>query len=838
MEPSTPVISRKTSKGIPRYQGDGSLLESDTFLLSGAEDLIPLEATGGITRYRPRTETLFARIERHRTAKTDHWEVRSKDGLISVYGTPSTLANDPAAIANPENRNEVFSWKLTKTLDPFGNTIEYEYERETGDGADHCDQLYLKRIRYADYTQTRDGGLPVVNFLVTATFIYEERPDAFSDHRAGFEIRTRLRCTRIEIRTHADRERLVRVYRLIYLDQRDLPAEQLPFNATSLLSQVVVEGCDDDRREALPALEFGYTAFEPTERRYQPLGASGSRPERSLGHSDFELIDLFSNGLPTVVELNEQVRYWRNRGDGSFDHVRTMQTSPASVRLSEAGVQLLDADGNGRSDLMVIDGQRTGYYPLTSAGEWHEKGFVRYRTAPSINLDAPDVRLLDLDGDGVTDALRTGPQFELYYNDAEDGWSSVELRDRIESDAFPERQLRRPARQARRSDRRRPAGHRTRSLRIGRVLALSRLRSLGPAHRHAQPPRFEDAAFFPGIGFDPKRLLAGDVDGDGVADLVYVSSGHVTVWINQHGNRWSDPILIHGTPPVTDATAVRLADMLGTGTDGILWTYDFGAFPDSTYKFLDLTGGIKPYLLDRMDNQMGAAIRIAYAPSTRFYLQDDARAETRWRTPLPFPVQVVSRVETIDAISRGKLRPNIAITTATGTGRSVSSAASAWSNNSTPSRSRTITRLALETSSSKCPRNSFHRRSSRGPGSIKAQWMTTAAMRRNLTIRRSTGRAIPRRSRTPPPSIDSCSRWPIRATGVMRCARCAEACCAPSSTPSTAPTRRIAPIRSPSRHSVCAKNQRRNLAICRGRGSSSRIRSPSARRSGNAATSR
>ena len=73
------------------------------------------------------------------------------------------------------------------------------------------------------------------------------------------------------------------------------------------------------------------------------------------------------------------------------------------------------------------------------------------------------------------------------------------------------------------------------------------------------------------------------------------------------------PIVIHGTPPLTDATAVRLADMLGIGTDGILWTYDFGAFPDSTFKFLDLTGGVKPYVLDRMDNHMGALTRVSYA---------------------------------------------------------------------------------------------------------------------------------------------------------------------------------------------------------------------------------
>ena len=60
--------------------------------------------------------------------------------------------------------------------------------------------------------------------------------------------------------------------------------------------------------------------------------------------------------MPTVLELNDQVRYWRNRGDGRFDLMRTMETAPAGVRLSEPGVQLLDANGNGRADLMVIDG--------------------------------------------------------------------------------------------------------------------------------------------------------------------------------------------------------------------------------------------------------------------------------------------------------------------------------------------------------------------------------------------------------------------------------------------------------------------------------------------------
>ncbi len=652
---SLPGVSRKTSRGIPRYGDEqGPLIQRDTFLLSGAEDLVPVAETAGRTRYRPRTEGLFARIEHHRDSQTDHWEVRSKDGLVSLYGTPRSIPNDPAVIANPENRSQIYQWNLAETQDPFGNTIRYDYERDLGDSIDHLwDQLYLRRIRYVDYADPEAGD---ERFLISVTFNYEERPDPFSEYRPGFEIRTTRRCTTIEIRTDADRERLVRTYRLIYLDERGRPSEQLPLNAASLLSQILVEGHDGEERESLPPLEFGYTPFEPTKRRYRPFtGPIGSRPERSLGHPDFELVDLFGNGLPTVLEFNDQVRFWRNRGDGRFDLLHTMETAPAGVRLGDPGVQLLDANGNGRADLMVVNDLLGGFFPLTFDGQWNRRGFVRYRKVPALNLDAPDVRLLDLDGDGVTDALRTGPQFELYYNDPERGWSDLDVRKRTERNDFPDVSFEDP--RVKLGDLTGDGLQDILLIQNGRVEYWP-YRGYGRWGRRVtmrNSPRFEDAVSFPGIGFDPKRLLVGDVDGDGVADLVYVSSGHLTVWVNRDGNAWSDPIIIHGTPPVTDATAVRLADMLGTGTEGILWTYDFGAFPDSTYKFLDLTGGVKPYVLDRMDNHLGAVTKVSYAASTRFYLEDEVRPQTRWRTPLPFPVQVVARVEMMDQISRGKL---------------------------------------------------------------------------------------------------------------------------------------------------------------------------------------
>jgi hypothetical protein len=85
---SLPSITRKTDKGLPKYRDAD---ESDVFILSGAEDLVPIlvqdeaghwmreeealrtvgESTYRIERYRPRIEGLFARIERW-TNLTDH----------------------------------------------------------------------------------------------------------------------------------------------------------------------------------------------------------------------------------------------------------------------------------------------------------------------------------------------------------------------------------------------------------------------------------------------------------------------------------------------------------------------------------------------------------------------------------------------------------------------------------------------------------------------------------------------------------------------------------------------------------------------------------------------
>ena len=97
-----PRVTRKTSDGLPRYRDEE---ESDVFVLSGAEDLVPLLGSDGlrlpadecvvagrryqVTRYRPRVETAFARIERWVAtppATESFWHTISRDNVTTLFG--------------------------------------------------------------------------------------------------------------------------------------------------------------------------------------------------------------------------------------------------------------------------------------------------------------------------------------------------------------------------------------------------------------------------------------------------------------------------------------------------------------------------------------------------------------------------------------------------------------------------------------------------------------------------------------------------------------------------------------------------------------------------------
>jgi RHS repeat-associated protein len=556
-------------------------------------------------------------------------------------------------VADPAGRTRVFRWNLTETTDPLGNRVEYEYERDTGtDGSRRWDQTYLRRIRYVDYD---DGG--ATRFLVSVTFVHEDRPDPFSDHRAGFEVRTRRRVRRIEIRTHADADVLARTVELDYVDHLvatgERPATDLPRNGLSMLARVTVVGHDGNRTQELAPLDLTYTAFSPERRQFRPIDApGGALPPVSLADAGLETVDLVGDGLPDLVQMDGSARFWRNHGGGRYVRPEELPGLPSGIDLDDPGVQLADMDGDGRADLLSLS--LGGYFRLGTGARGSGAGFVPYPAAPAVSFGADDIRLVDLDGDGVVDALRTATELELFFNDPERGWDRIETRRRRPLAEFPDVDFADPRVKLADLD-----GDGLQDI----VLVDQGRIDYWPYQGHgrwgrrvtmAASPRFRDDPPLP-EGFDPRRVLMGDLDGDGVADLVYVQADRVTVWINQGGERWSAPFDVEGTPPFTDIDGVRLIDLLGIGTCGVLWTSDPVPGTGSHYRFLDLTGGVKPYLLATTDNNMGAVTTVSYASSTGFYLDDDADPSTRWRTKLPFPTQVVARVEVVDEVSNGRL---------------------------------------------------------------------------------------------------------------------------------------------------------------------------------------
>lgn len=147
-----PSIKRKTDKGLPQYlDGESNNQDSDIFILSGAEDLVPVyrkdeegewvrDSTGNLVihedeidgyhvrRYRPRIEGLFARIERWTliAEPTDvHWRSSSKDNILTIYGKDSE-----SRIADSENPAKIFSWLICETRDDKGNGMLYRYKAE------------------------------------------------------------------------------------------------------------------------------------------------------------------------------------------------------------------------------------------------------------------------------------------------------------------------------------------------------------------------------------------------------------------------------------------------------------------------------------------------------------------------------------------------------------------------------------------------------------------------------------------------------------------------------------------------------------------------------------
>jgi RHS repeat-associated protein len=698
---SLPSITRKTDKGLPRYQ---DAEESDVFILSGAEDLVPvlvnqngqwqrdpLDSDDGafvIQRYRPRIEGLFARIERWTNKQTGdiHWRSISRENITTIYGK-----TDNSRIAGPVDPMRVFSWLISESYDDKGNAIIYEYKAEdsanVGTFQAHEENRspltrsanrYLKRIKYGNQTSRLiEPDLSQMNWLFEVVFDYDEghyeaqpidahgcqfvqavkdktrdwsvRQDSFSSYRAGFEVRTYRMCHRVLMFHHFPQELGTEDYLVRSTDFRYNESPIASFITEITPSGYVRKEDGMYLKKSLPPLEFEYSKATINEEIQVVDAESLENLPSGLDGMRYQWVDLDGEGISgPLIEQADAWFYKPNKGGGKFGPLQLLADKPSLADLNSGRQQLMDLAGDGQLDLVELSGLVPGFYERTKDQRWQM--FIPFAFLPNVDWKDPNLKFLDLTGDGHADIMITedevftwypslaekgfGPAIKVYkpYDEEKgprlvfnDGTQSIYLAD-LSGDGLTDLVR----------------------IRNGEVCYWPNLgygRFGGAKVTMDNVPWFD----YPDL-FDQQRIRLADIDGSGTTDIIYLGRDGIHLYFNQSGNSWSEARTLTQFPHIDNLTAVTVADLKGNGTACIVWSSPLPRDSGLQMQYIDLMGNQKPHLLVGVKNNLGAETKVHYAPSTKFYL-DDKEAGKPWITRTPFPVHVVERVETYDRIS-------------------------------------------------------------------------------------------------------------------------------------------------------------------------------------------
>ena len=342
-------------------------------------------------------------------------------------------------------------------------------------------------------------------------------------------------------------------------------------------------------------------------------------------------------------------------GQRPFRRLELIASKPATARLGAADQRLLDVAGDGQLDLVDLAPGRGGFFERTQVrGEpvgldagWER--FRPFRTLPVVDWNGPDLRFVDLTGDGIADILITEDvAFRWHPSLKEAGFGpAIRIPTPADEGEGPRIVFADPTQSIYLADMSGDGLTDIVRIRNGEVCYWPNLGygRFGPKVLMDRSPWFDA----PGL-FDNRRIRLADTDGSGTADILYVAADRIHVYLNESGNSLSPRKTLRGLPaPGSDP--VSLVDFLGRGTACLVWSSPLRSEALRPLRYVDLMRGEKPHLLTRMSNNLGAETAIEYASSAEFYLADRATGQP-WVTPLPFPVHVVKRVESFDAVSR------------------------------------------------------------------------------------------------------------------------------------------------------------------------------------------
>jgi hypothetical protein len=397
----------------------------------------------------------------------------------------------------------------------------------------------------------------------------------------------------------------------------------------------------------LPKLEFRYTEVRLDE-TVREIDSEGSKNlPGGVDGANYQWVDLDSEGLTGM--LTEQADAWfykRNLGNGTFGAIENVTPKPSLSALS-TGQQLFDLAGEGRLDLVQYDGPVAGFHARTPEGGWEE--FTPFKSIPNVGTREPNVRFVDITGDGHPDILISQDTvFTWYESRDKEGFAPARRSPMYwDEEKGPKLAFSDPTHSIFLADMSGDGLSDIVRIRCSEVCYWPNLGygRFGAKVTMGNAPLLERQDIF-----DPRRIHLADIDGSGNSDILYFGSDGISLYFNQSGNSFSPPHRLAHFPRVDGLTSIATTDLLGNGTACLIWSSPLASDAHRPMRYIDLTGGQKPHLLISVTNNMGAETEVHYTASTKFYLQDRLDGHP-WTTKLPFPVHVIERVENRDLVS-------------------------------------------------------------------------------------------------------------------------------------------------------------------------------------------
>lgn len=698
-----PVIQRKTDRQLPQYQDTEG---GDTFVYSGSEDLVPSLVEDGnnwvpvttdtgsllVEQFRPRLEGGFARIERitPHGSNQSWWKVTSKDNVTTLYGF-----SEVSRIADPEDPSRIFTWLPEFSYDDKGNWVQYDFKAENLEEVEWTpheshrlaenaafSNAYLKTVRYGNrlpFTPS-DPYQPLLPNPQASTFFqlvfdygehhssiptpeeiqpWPAREDAFSSYRSGFEVRTYRLCQRILLFHQFDA--LGQTPCLVR--SLDLSFKPSSINGSGQSEVTYLTAATETGYIRRPDNSYSSRTQPPVEFTYQEVEWNTEvqtvKPD-SFIHAPtgltkgYRWTDLYSEGISGILSEHPGGWYFKENmgvvnGNLHFTPAQLVAKRPSYSGLEGGAVSLQDLEANGTRQLVVHDPDQSGYFEI--GPNKTPSPFVAFPSVPKVDLKDPNLRMIDLNGDGKAEMVISEESvFVWYENQGKGGFSpavrSLKTFDEEQGPAviFADPDAREAILLA--------------DLSGDGLSDIMRVRNgevcywpnrgygrFGAKVAMSNPPLFDHQG-----AFKPSRLVLADLSGTGTSDLLYYSNDGIKTYLNLSGNAWSDPKTLGHLFPLNSETELTITDLLGTGTPCLVWSSNLPGQSTQPFRYLDLMSSAKPHLMTEIMNNMGKHTMIEYKSSTFYYLQDKLAGE-EWITKLPFPVHVISRITTEDRIS-------------------------------------------------------------------------------------------------------------------------------------------------------------------------------------------